>query len=219
MFVREKLQSQVEEQQAEQNAPAGNTPPTGDTATTEQQSGQTSAGTQNTETTTEQTVPYSRFKEINDKLKQLETDRKKAEEAQRKAEEQAEIEKGNWQKIAEERKAQLDQLTPKATLADDLTVIVTQQLDAEIAAWPESARAIVSADGLDLKAKLELVNRTRPLAQEILAAQGQRTSGTQFPPQFGGTGGNQQSSNKVLDEFRRQQAEEASKAVNPLLRK
>ncbi len=159
-------------------------------------------------------------RQIDDRLKR---ERAKAEaqaqKVKQEAEERAAIEQGNWQKIAEERKTQLDQLTPKATLADDLTVIVTQQLDAEIAAWPESARAIVSADGLDLKAKLELVNRTRPLAQEILAAQGQRTSGTQFPPQFSGSGGNQQSSNRVLDDFRRQQAEEASKAINPLLRK
>lgn len=122
----------------------------------------------------------------------LQRERKKAEtqaeKAQREADEKHKIEQGEWQKLAEERKTQLEQLAPKSELADRLSELVAKQLDTEIATWPDSVRAIMPKPESSLLERLEWAERTRPLAQELIAAK--TPNGTPYPAQHSGTGGN-----------------------------
>lgn len=128
---------------------------------------------------------------IDDRLKR---EREKATKAQEKlaqeADERRKVEAGEFQKLAEERKTQLEQLTPKAELAARLSEIVAKQLEAELATWPESVRAIMPKDEAPLLERIEWAERTRPLAQELLVAQGngQAQQGMRYPAQ--GTGSN-----------------------------
>lgn len=125
-------------------------------------------------------------RQIDDRLKR---ERAKNEAAAAKAaketEEQQAIKQGEWQKLAEERKTQLDALAPKAELADRLSEIVAKQLETEIAAWPESVRAIMPAEDSPLLDRLTWAERTRPLAKELMDAQGNANGAAVAPPSPG----------------------------------
>lgn len=163
---------------------------------------------------------------IDDRLKR---ERAKNEAAQTKAAQEAEdrrkVEQGEWQKLAEERKTQLEQLAPKGELADRLSEIVAKQLEAEIAAWPESVRSIMPGDDSPLLERLGWAERTRPLAQELMAAQGTGQNngaavppapGLRFPAQHPG-GGTAQPADFVA-KYQQEQAEKAKAVKNPLLK-
>lgn len=118
----------------------------------------------------------------------------KADKAKADAEEADKVKQGEWQKLAEERKTQIEQLAPKSELADRLQEIVAKQLETEIATWPESVRAIMPKPESSLLDRLEWAERTRPLAQELIAAKG--SNGTPYPAQHSGTGGNKPTTTK-----------------------
>lgn len=122
-----------------------------------------------TETPAEQTVPYARFKEINDKLKAIEDDAaRKAQERQ--AEDEKKLaEQQEWQKLADNRKAKVDELTPKAELADKLSALVTEQYVTEIATWPDTVKAMAPNDDASILTKLEWMGKAKPLAAELMA--------------------------------------------------
>ncbi len=149
-----------------------------------------SAETKNTDTPSpEITIPKSRFDEVSKKLRELEADAAKKDKALREADEQRKAEQGEWQKLAEERKTQLEQLSSKSELADRLSEIVAKQLDAELATWPEEAQPLVLPTESPLLQRIESADRARPIAQKLLAAQGNGTpQGMRYPAQ--GTGGN-----------------------------
>lgn len=158
-------------------------------------------------------------RQIDDRLKR---ERSKAEaqaqKAKTQAEEQRKAEQGEWQKLAEERKVQLEQLSAKSELADRLQEIVAKQLDAELKAWPESVRAIMPSDDSPLLERLEWTERTRPLANELMAAKGTQSipSGTRFPAQATGGTGNKQVD--LVAAFQAERDEQAKAVRNPLLR-
>lgn len=140
-------------------------------ATTKEQKPATPpAGVSNTEQPSqEQTVPYTRFKEVNDRLKALED-----EAATKATEQQAEDEKklaaqAEWQKLAESRKAKVEELKPKADLADKLSAMVLEQYDAEIKEWPEQVKAMAPSAEADVLVKLDWMKRAKPLALELMA--------------------------------------------------
>jgi hypothetical protein len=131
-------------------------------------------------------------RQIDDRLKRERAKNEAAAaKAAKEAEEQQAIRQGEYQKLAEDRKAQLEQLAPKAELADRLSEIVAKQLETEIAAWPESVRAIMPAEDSPLLERITWAERTRPLAQELMAAQGSNAApppmpGLRFPAQHPG---------------------------------
>lgn len=128
-----------------------------------------SAATQNTDTPPqEQTVPYARFKEVNDRLKALEDEQAKRQREQQEADEKRLAEQQQWQKLYESRKADVEKLTPKAELADKLSALVLEQYAAEIKEWPEQVRAMAPAEDADVLVKLDWLKRAKPLAQELM---------------------------------------------------
>lgn len=155
---------------------------------------------------------------IDDRLKR---ERSKAEtqaqKAQQEVDERRKVEQGEWQKLAEDRKAQIDQLTPKGELAERLQALVAKQLETELAAWPESVRAIMPAADSPLLERIEWAERTRPLAQELMAAKGQQPApGTRYPAQHAGSGGAKPEN--AVDVFLQRQNEARAKEKNPLLK-
>ena len=134
---------------------------------------------------------------IDDRIKrEREKAKTQADKAAKEAEEKRQIEQGEFQKLAEERKTQLEQLAPKSELADRLSEIVNKQLDSEIATWPDSVHAIMPKEDSSLLERLEWAERTRPLAQELMAAK--TPNGTPYPAQHSGTGGNKPATTKEV---------------------
>lgn len=128
------------------------------------------AGALSTETPApEQTVPYARFKEINDKLKVIEEENTKKAKEQQAENEKKLAEQQEWQKLADSRKAKVDELTPKAELAEKLSAQMLEQYAAEIKEWPEQVRAMAPADDADVLVKLDWMKRAKPLAVELMA--------------------------------------------------
>lgn len=143
--------------------------PTTNEATQEQKPATPPAGAQNTDTPSqEQTVPYARFKEVNDELKTLKEERATAAKAQEADNEKKLAEQQAWQQLADKRKTQVDELTPKAELADRLTEMVTQQYAATIKDWPEQVKAMAPDDTADILTKLDWMNKATPLAKELM---------------------------------------------------
>ena len=138
-----------------------------------------SDATQNTDTPQEQTVPYARFKEINDKLRSLEADAAKRAKEQQEADEKRLQEQQEWQKLADTRKGKIDELTPKAELAERLSAMVLEQYTAEIKEWPEQVRNMAPGDDADVLTKLDWMKRAKPLATELM---GDKTPTPGNPP-------------------------------------
>ena len=127
-------------------------PPAGQTATTAQ-------GAQ-----AEPMIPKSRFDEINNKLKALETE-------------------------AKARETELATLKPKATMADALSIKLRAQIDAEIAKWPEQVKAMAPAKDAPITDWLDWTEKARALVKELEAKP--PVPGNGRPPKAAGqSGGN-----------------------------
>lgn len=132
----------------------------------------TPAGALKTETPpgtppTENMVPLSRFNEVNDQLKALKTEAEQRKAAEAKAAEDRLKEQAKWQELAEQRQGELDALRPKAQLADDLSTKLRTQIDAEIAKWPDSVKAVAPAADAPITAWLDWVEKGRALVKEL----------------------------------------------------
>ncbi|MGP1664472.1 MAG: hypothetical protein ACTS5I_00865, partial [Rhodanobacter sp.] len=121
-----------------------------------------------TETPAEVMIPKHRYDEVSKKLKALEDDAAKKAADQQVADEKRMAEQQEWQKLYESRKAKVDELTPKAELADKLTAMVTEQYAATIKDWPEQVKAMAPADEADILTKLAWMQKATPLATELL---------------------------------------------------
>ena len=121
-----------------------------------------------TEIPAEHMIPKSRFDEVNEKLRKLEADAAKKAKADSEADERRLAEAAEWQKLADQRKAKVEELTPKVELADKLSAMVLEQYEAEIKEWPEQVKAMAPADDADVLTKLDWMKRAKPLAQELL---------------------------------------------------
>lgn len=122
-----------------------------------------------TETPAEQTVPYARFKEINDKLKALEDEAAKVAKEREAEDEKKLAAQQEWQKLAESRKTKVEELLPKAELADKLSEMVLAQYQAEIKEWPDTVKAMAPADDASILQKLDWMNKAKPLALELMS--------------------------------------------------
>lgn len=138
-------------------------------ATTQGQAPASTAAVPNTtETPAEHMIPKSRFDEVNEKLRKLEADAAKQAKAQQEADEKRLSEQQQWQQLADQRKAKVEELTPKVELADKLTAMVLAQYTAEIAAWPEQVKAMAPAEDAGILTKLDWMSRAKPLAAELM---------------------------------------------------
>lgn len=113
-------------------------------------------------------MPYARFKEINDKLKAIEDENAKRAKEQAVENDKKLAEQAEWQKLADSRKATVDELTPKAEKASQLEAQLLEQYTAELKEWPEQVRNMAPADDADVLVKLDWMKRARPLAVELM---------------------------------------------------
>jgi hypothetical protein len=165
--------------------PERQTPMSGAPAPVEQPVQSPPAAAQNTESgqQQEQTIPYARFKEVNDQLAEL---RRKDQE--REAKERAEVEKrakeqGQYQELLETRTKELDDLKPKAEQADRYAQRLHARIDAEIKEWPKELKDLVPDTTTDPEAREAQVEKLRPLMTKLQAT---RSPGT--PPGPSGSG-------------------------------
>lgn len=112
---------------------------------------------------TDKTVPYARFKEINDAKKALEAKNAALEEAERKRQEAADKAAGNFQKVADDARKEAD--TAKAELANAkrynkfLTVASAVGIND-----PEVAYSVLptATDDEDMESLVEKLVETKP---------------------------------------------------------
>ena len=142
--------------------------PNAEQATETTATAQSSAGTSNAETQAEPMIPKARFDQVNNRLKELEAESAKKAAEQQAADEKKLAESAEWQKLADKRKAAVDELTPKAEMADKLSALVLAQYEAEIKDWPEQVRRMAPGDEADVLAKLEWMGKAKPLAVELM---------------------------------------------------
>lgn len=157
-------------------------PPTTENETTPTVS--PSAGTQNTE----QTVPYSRFKEVNEAAKAAAERLAALEAAEKQRQEQEALARGEHQKV-------IDGLKPKAERADVLEAALKGYLDAELAELTDEQRGLVP-DG-DVTAQLAWLKKAK--ASGLFAR-------TQPPPPPTDAGNRGDSSNAIVADARSQAA-------------
>ncbi len=92
-----------------------------------------------------------------------------AEAAAKAAEEKQLAERQEWQKLAEQRAAELASLTPVAERYAALSSEITAQIEAEIKTWPAEVIALRPADA-DAVALMTWAKTARPLAQKLTTA-------------------------------------------------
>lgn len=149
----------------------------------EQKPAATSAETKNTDTQPqEQTVPYARFKEINEKLKALEDEAAKQAKDREAEDEKKLAAQQEWQRLYEGNKAKVQELTPKAELADKLTEMVLAQYQAEIKEWPDTVKAMAPGDEATVLQKLDWMNKAKPLALELMEDKAPQAGNGRRPP-------------------------------------
>lgn len=115
----------------------------------------------------EQTVPYSRFKEINDRLKMLEEQREQEAKAREEEENKKLADQQRWQELYETSTKKLAELTPKADLADKLAEKLLDQYEKEIANWPDEVKGMAPKPEASILDKLDWLDRARPLAKAL----------------------------------------------------
>jgi hypothetical protein len=129
----------------------------------------TSAETKNTDTESpEITIPKHRYDEVSRKLKALEDERAKEVKEREQEDKKKLAAQQEWQKLYEGSDTKVQELTPKAELADKLSALVTEQYQAEIKDWPEQVRAMAPSEDASILAKLEWMAKAKPLAVELL---------------------------------------------------
>lgn len=143
-------------------------------ATTETTGNTTSAATENTE----QSIPYSRFKEVNAAKTAAEKELARLKDAEAKRLEAEQLANGEYQKV-------IDDLKPKAERVTALEAALKTYLDAEIAEIPESMRDLIQ--GGDITEQLKWIKAAKakgvfgtPRAPEMDA--GARGDRPQKPP-------------------------------------
>jgi len=122
-----------------------------------------------------------------------------AERARKEAADKALADQQQFQLLADQRKAEIDALTPKAVLAEELATRVAAQLDAEVSAWPDEVRGM--DPGGDILARLAWAEKARPLAAKL--AEKTPVPGVGTNPKPAGQAGTGQRSEAVQQQLRR----------------
>lgn len=117
----------------------------------------------------EQTIPLSRFNEVNNQLRALQKAQAKA-DADAKAAEAARLKgQGEWQKLAEDAQAEVDALRPLQDEVAALTATFAEQMTAEIADWPDEVKALAPEGEVSPMVMLDFLAKHRPLAAKLSA--------------------------------------------------
>jgi hypothetical protein len=143
-----------------------------------------------TVTSQEQTIPYARFKEVNDALAEL-----KRKDAEREAKERAETEKrakeqGQYKELVEAKDRELGELKPQVESATARTKALEEVMEAQVKerakALPDELRAMMP-DG-DVLAQFAWLGKAEAAAAKLQIARspgtppGPRGSGAQSSP-------------------------------------
>ena len=96
-----------------------------------------------TEQKPEHMIPKSKYDEVNEKRKNLETRLAEMEKANKEAEEKRLIEKEDFKKLYEDTRRELESLRPKAAVAEESERTLRAVLDAQVSDLPESVRDMV----------------------------------------------------------------------------
>jgi chromosome segregation ATPase len=100
-------------------------------------------GAQNTDRHETNTVPYARFKEVNDARKNLEERLAKLEAAQATAEQKRLEEEQRYQELANSYKGELDRVKPVAGQVDEWKAALKETADTQTAQLPDDMRDLV----------------------------------------------------------------------------
>lgn len=148
--------------------------------TPDQQPGAPSAETKNTDPA-EPMIPKSRFDEINQKLRRLESEAAQRDAEQRQRADQEAAAKGEFEKLATERAQRLAQIEPEHTALTErytaLVELVEKQAQQRIRALPEELRAL-KPEG-DVTTLLDWLGKAEAAAAKLTSP---RTPGTPTGP-------------------------------------
>jgi len=111
-------------------------------------------------TTTEQMVPYSRFKEVNDQKVAAERRAEALDKAAQEAEANRLKEQGDYKKLYETQEADLARAKAGAAKADSLETTLKTVLDAQVAEIPEARRSLIPEE-LTTQQKLDWIAKNR----------------------------------------------------------
>jgi len=129
----------------------------------------------------EQTIPYARFKEVNDALAELRRKDAERETREKSAAEQRAKEQGQWEKLASDRETELATLKPQVETttarAQALEEVMEKQIKERAKALPEELRAMMP-DG-DVLAQFAWLGKAEIAAQKLVI---QRSPGTPVGP-------------------------------------
>ena len=95
---------------------------------------------------TTQTVPYERFQQVNTKLRELEAAQQKRDDDDRKSKEKAAKERGEWERLANDREQELGTIKPQLQTATERLAALEALLEDEVKdglkELPEAIRAL-----------------------------------------------------------------------------
>lgn len=149
----------------------------------EQESGQSSAETKNTE---DHMIPKARFDEINERLKAAEKRANAAEKAAQKAQEEKLKEQNDYKALYEQTLEQLNKIKPLADKTGVYQETLDTVLNAQINEIPEDMRSLIP-DELSTDQKLAWISRnktllTKPVGPDIGAGVRGSGNGSQAKP-------------------------------------
>jgi hypothetical protein len=161
--------------------------PNGDQA--QQQQGQASAGaqqgadTQSQQQQGERTVPYDRFKQVNDELATLKREKAQADQQRQADEEQRLAQQNQFKELAESRQSKIAELEPRAAQAERYEAALKKHLEGLRRDVPEHLLPLL--DRMDPAEQLDYLAENR----DKLAPASSGTSGqqTQARPGNGGS--------------------------------
>jgi hypothetical protein len=131
--------------------------------------------------TTDKAIPYSRFKEVNDQLKELKEWRAEQEAAAAAAETAQLQEQGKLQELADKLKADLEKAKPKVKTAEKYEQVLTQYLEKERDGLPDHILPILD--------KLPVDEQLSYIAEHREALKPAKTPPPNTNGADGGTGG------------------------------
>lgn len=144
-----------------------------------------------TETPAEQTVPYARFKEVNDALKVIQEENAKQAKARQAEDEKKLADQAKWQELADQRQARIAELEPQhAALTERTTVleeILSGIVEKEVKEWPAEVKEFDPGKEADVVARYKWLEKGRALAAKLAAAPA--TPGNSRGPKIAGAAG------------------------------
>jgi hypothetical protein len=132
--------------------------------------GQTPNGQPQQQKTTMDNLPPDIQEYIRDLRKESE-DRRKELEAKVKAEQekdqQEQIKQGEWQKVAEQREAQLKEVEPVKARYDALSTLLSDQIKAQVKDWPKEVKDLLPSDDTPIEVRYNQVQKLQSLAIQL----------------------------------------------------